>query len=460
MGILLENVLFLVRNFQFWSLRKILAQVRETWLWIVYTKDMEWLRRALAPGQRAPFPEWSWQEGEESSEVAFATLLAHFDLHQSQGHRSCARDVLELARHLTAGNPDFEYRWLRKWARWLESAGRREESLELLNQHLGRLRGRLSNPTRNADLRMELGILSDRAGLKAQALEHFREAARRYRKLNHTYNYVAALFNSASVYHDLHQFGEALKTCRRALREGAGSYRDLNAHILLQVANSREAQAHKEVAFESYRQAEDAYGMLGNRRQQGDILYRLGWMAVKSRRLNEGMAFLRQSLELKRELDYACGLAWYHWSRAEAYRSGGLVKKAISYYRSALNLALASHQDRVAAQCRVRLFYLCARPDQSLIAFVRFGNASAVESIVRQGRAGLYLDHVSDGFNQAAYREAGDSPRGRVDRRVLGRLVSDLEKVTRATGVEPSASLKRQCEALQQWLKRESSEPR
>jgi tetratricopeptide (TPR) repeat protein len=423
---------------------------------MMYTVQMEWLRKTVAVGQRAPFPEIGGPSGERANEALFGILLAHFDLHQSQGQRSCAREVLELAQQLVADDVDLGYRWLRKWARWLESAGRREDAVELLQGHLRKLRGKLRNPTRNAELRMELGILLDRAGRKEESLKFFRDAALRYRKLNHTYNLVAALFNSASVLHDLGQFGEALKVCRRALSEGSANYRDLSSHIALQMANSLESQGHTPDACNHYRSAEESYGQLGNRRQQSDILYRLGWLAVRSKKLADGARLLRAALEIKREHDYATGLAWYTWARAEAYRAGGATKKAVSHYRSALNLALSAHQDNVVARCRVVLFQLCAKSDQTLPAFVRLGNAAAADPIIKQGRAGLYLDHAREGYAVDLFREPGDTPKPKLDRRVLARLVHDLEKVTKATGVTPSPSLEKQRIALARWLERNS----
>ena len=415
---------------------------------------MEWLRKAVAVGQRAPFPEFEGPVSDDNPEVTFAVLLAHFDLHQAQGHRSCAREVLELAQQLVGQDPDLHYRWLRKWARWLESVGRRKEALEILTAHLRKLRGKLANPTRNAELRMELGIMLDRDGRKDEALRYFRDAAQRYRKLKHTYNLVAALFNSASVLHDLGFYPEALRNCRKAIAEGAPSYRDLSSHIALQMANSLEQSAQTQEACAHFRQAEEGYGLMGNRRQQSAILYRLGWLAVRSKRMTDASRFLRTALELKRELDYATGLAWYHWSRAEAYRAGASYKKAISHYRSALNLALSANQEGVSARCRMVLYQLCAKSDQTLPSFVRYGNAGNAESIVRQGRDGLYLDHGGDGFAQEVFREPGDSGKSKPDRNVLFRLIQDLEKVTRASGSAPSPSLERQKLALQRWLER------
>jgi tetratricopeptide (TPR) repeat protein len=415
---------------------------------------MEWLRKALAVGQRAPFPDLESPDQGSYQEATFAVLVAHFDLHQSQGHRSCAREVLELAQQVVGQDPDLHYRWLRKWARWLESAGRRKEAIELLEAHLRKLRGKLANPTRNAELRMELGIMLDRDSRKEEALRYFKDAAQRYRKLKHTYNLVAALFNSASVLHDLGLYPESLRNCRKAIAEGAVTYRDLSSHISLQMANSLESSGQTQEACVHYRQAEESYGHLGNRRQQSDILYRLGWLAVRSKRMSEAARFLRTALELKRELDYATGLAWYHWSRAEAYRAGASLKKAVSHYRSALNLALSANQDGVAARCRIVLYQLCAKSDQTLPSFVRYGNAGNAESIVKQGRAGLYLDHGGDGFSQEVFREPGDSGKSKPDRKVLHRLVQDLEKVTRASGSAPAPSLERQKLALQRWLER------
>lgn len=420
---------------------------------------MEWLRKAVAVGQRAPFPEFDGPDGDRANEALFTTLLAHFDLHQAQGHRSCARELLELAQQLTSGEPDLHYRWLRKWARWLESVGRRDEALDLLEAHLRRLRGKLRNPTRNAELRMELGILMDRAGRKEEALRYFKDAASRYGKLNHAYNMVAALFNTASVLHDLGHHAEALKTCRKALVQGAPQYRDLSSHISLQMANSLEAQKLTAEASEHYRTAEESYGQLGNRRQQSDILYRMGWLAVRAKHYGDAARMLRTALEIKREQDYAIGLAWHHWARAEACRGGGALKKAVSHYKLALNLALSAQQDAVAAHCRIKLYTLCARPEQSLTAFTRYGNASSADAAIKAGRAGLYLDHGSDGYSADIFREPGDAARPRLDRKVLVRLVHDLERVLKANGVAPHASLQRQRQALTSWTERQLNKP-
>ncbi len=420
---------------------------------------MEWLRKTVAVGQRAPFPETMGPSEQNANESLFNILLAHFDLHQAQGHRSCAREVLELAERLAGDHVDLHYKWLRKWAKWLESVGRRGEAIDLLQSHLRRLRGKLFNPNRNAEIRMELGIMLDRDGQKPEALKFFKDAAARYRKLSHTYNLVAALFNSASVLHDLKHYAEALKVCRKAIAEGSTGYKDLSSHIALQMANSLEAQKQTLSACNFYRQAEDFYGQNGNRRQQSDILYRLGWLAVREKRYSEGARFLRTALELKRENDYATGLAWYHWSRAEAYRAGGTLKKAVSHYRSALNLALNASLDVVAARCRVALYQLCAKPDQPLTAFSKYGDAKAADSIVKQGRSGLYLDHGCDGYNLSVFHEPGDTPRATLDRRVLSRLVQDLEKVTRASGSMPGPSLEKQRIALTRWIERQIKDP-
>lgn len=137
---------------------------------------------------------------------------------------------------------------------------------------------------------------------------------------------------------------------------------------------------------------------------------------------------------MKRESDYATGLAWYHWSRAEAYRLAAPSRRPSATIAAPSISALNANLDAVAARCRVVLYQLCAKPDQPLPAFLKYGNANAADSIVKQGRSGLYLDHGNDGYNLSVFHEPGDSPRAPLDRRVLSRLVQDLEKVTRASG--------------------------
>ena len=63
-----------------------------------------------------------------------------------------------------------------------------------------------------------------------------------------------------------------------------------------------------------------------------------------------------------------------------------------------------------------------------------------------------------DGYSLGVFHEPGDSPKTPLDRRILARLVQDLEKVTRASGSVPGPSLEKQREALTRWMERQSKE--
>ena len=243
-------------------------------------------------------------------------LQAHVDVHLAQGHRLAAKVLLGIAAEVAGPDPDLQYGVERARIRWLEREGLPDDAITAMTRLYDSYRRSRRNPHRGAELAMELGILLDRAGRKDEALKLFRGAASRYQRMGQSYNRAAALFNAASVLYDLGRTGHSLRTCLQALKEGGTGHLDMEAHITLQMANSHESHGDPEAAEDCYRLAAEGYQRLNNRKQESDIRYRLGWLALRRGCADEAEPQLQQALELKREHDYGAGLARYHLYRA------------------------------------------------------------------------------------------------------------------------------------------------
>ena len=411
---------------------------------------VDWLRILVPLARREPFsipPGLSQIEAES----LFEPLIAHVDVHMAQGNFEAAGELLRLAFLLIEHDPERCYRLERKKIRWLESSGKPHEAFEQLRLLTEKHNRGRRNPHRTAELVMEQGILLDRLGQKAEALKRFRNAVQRYKRLEHPYNLSAALFNTASVLCDLGRHDDSLKVCLRALDEGARKHLDLKTHIALQLANCHESKQEEPKSQEYYHTAAQGYEKLGNRKNQSDILYRLGWMALRRSQLREAATLLLRALELKRELDYGAGLALYHFHRAEACRSVGLNKKALGHYRTSLSLACQSGQDGLCTQARFGLFRCCGSLNLNLPGILTLPPPPGAESILAQGRAGLYSNHISEGYRTYRYQETGVSKPSHGDRAPLARLIKDLARVQRVLGFPAHESLSEQSQAVALW---------
>lgn len=420
---------------------------------------VDWLRVLIPTSRREPFkipPGLNRAEAER----LFEPLIAHIDVHLAQGNHQAAGELLRLTFLLVGHDPERCYRLERKKVRWLEACGKSLEAVEHLQALSEKYNRSRRNPHRTAELIMEQGILLDRLGHKQEALKLFRNSVQRYKRLAHGYNLAAALFNTASVLYDLGRHDESIKVCFKAIEEGARNFPDLRTHIALQLANCHESKDDEVRSQDFYRSAAAGYEKLGNRKNESDILYRLGWMALKrgqqrggGSQLREAAKLLQRALELKRELDYGNGLSLYHFHRAEACRSVGLNKKALSHYRTSLSLATQAGADSLATQARFGLFRCCGSLHPNLPGFLKLTAPAGSEGVLSNGRAGLYSNHVSEGYRTYRMKESGISRPAYSDRAPLARLIKDLSRVLNVLNEPGHESLSEQSQAVSRWNK-------
>lgn len=401
----------------------------------------------------------------EAQSPLLEQALAHVDILMAQGHRTAARRWLMMAEEVVSETSELLYRLERKRIRWLEAEGLQEEAILSMRELFERYRRSRAKPLRAAELCMELGILLDRQGKKPEALRLFRNAAARYERLDHPYNRAAALFNTASVLYDLNRVADSIRTCHKALEEGGSGHLELETHVTLQLANSYESRRDNDAAREWYRFASEGYRRMNNRRQESDILYRLGWMAlrdatefnqdeeVRQALFEHASNFLERALRLKREHDYGLGLARYHLHQAETCRSIDLHAAARQHFLSGLGLALALGEDGLATRARMGLFLLARQSDRALPGFVRLTpeKDERVEASIERGRNGVYSEQTGEGTRVGLWRQSGGSDNPAVDRTFLARLLEDLSSVWRRNATEGHDQLKRQGREVKQW---------
>lgn len=412
--------------------------------------SVDWLRVLIPISRREPFHIPASLSTLDRDRL-FEPILAHIDVHLAEGNRQAAGELLRLAFRLFHHDQERYYKIERKYIRWLEGEGRQGEAIYLLQQLLDRYNKARKTPQRTAELTMELGIVLDRYGQKDEALLKFREAIKRYKRLRHAYNKAAAMFNAASVLYDMHRYDESIKICLKALEEGGAGHLDLETHVALQLANSYESLSATSEARDWYQNAADGYHKLNNRKQESDILYRLGWMAMKKSQAVQAQTLLQRALELKRELDYGTGLALYHLHRAEACRGVGLSKKALSHYRTCLSLATILGNDSLASRARFGLYRACAAQNPNLPGFMKLPPAPGAEAVLTQGRGGIYSEQAYDGARTGVYRESGRGDQSLPDRTYLARLLEDLARVRKVTGTEGHEFLYRQGKSVASW---------
>lgn len=379
-------------------------------------------------------------------------LLAHHDVLVAEGQRGAAHELLYLGSRVAGDDPELFYRLERKRIGWLDSQGLGGKAIEAMRNLFKTYQRSKSKALRGAELAMELGILLDRSGSKEEALKLFRSAIDRYTRMDHAYNKAAAWFNVASVLYDLGRIQASIKACRRSLKEGGSGHLDLETHVSLQLANSYESDGNEDRAEEFYRCAADGYGRLGNRRQESNILYRLGWMAVKEERFEEANLFLERALELKREHDYGTGLAYYHFHLALGYRSAGLSESASKHFRHALALASAVGNSSLSKRARFGLYRLAQGDGRPLTEYLRAKAPGGGREALQRGKNGLYSDQARDGYRTNVWRETPEAPIR--DRTFLARLLEDLSKVWHSTGVKGHEKLRRQGRAVLAWQAR------
>lgn len=390
----------------------------------------------------------------ETRQLLLGELMAHYDVHRAQGHRGPAHRMLELGAQVADGFPELEYKLERRKITWLESQGLTGRAIEAMTNLFERFRRSRKHPYRGAELAMELGILLDRSGRKEEALKHFRSAIGRYKRLGHQHNLAAAWFNVASVLYDLKRVNHSINACEKALDLGGRGRAALETPISLQMANSLEQLKDTEKAFDSYKKAAEGYAEMGNRRQESNILFRLGWMSVKSGRDVPARRFLERALELKREHDYGTGLALYHIHLAETCARLGVPGKTSNHLRHALALAAAVGNDAISKRARFGLFRLALEDGRPLSEYLAARPPKRPESALAKASAGVYSDHGRDGFRTSVWRETPEPPLK--DRKFLSSLLKELLAVRRRLlgDDQDYRKLRRQSRAVDSWRSR------
>ena len=366
----------------------------------------------------------SLRDGDRS--LLYQELKSHHGLHVAQGNEREAQGLLLDLERLSLPSDALHYDYKRTLISDFERCGLGGRALELMGglyRNEGRSR---ANPVRAAEIVMEYGILQDRHGDKDEALKLFKSSVGRYERLEQTYNLSAAWFNSASVLYDLGRYKAALNSCHKGL-DGAEGFLDLHTHLLLQRANCRERTLELGLACADYLEAAAGYGQLGNRRQQTNILFRVGWLMGQQDRLTEAQAMLIQALTLAKELDYAAGLARFHLHRAQSMVEARLLEVATQHVQHCLPHAKLARLDRVDKLARGLLYRMAAGSRTRRRPLTFYLKAKAPDGSLRaleKAPQGTYAHRSGDG---AATRTWRDVPRSAgQDVTFLVRLLAEL----------------------------------
>ncbi len=313
------------------------------------------------------------------------------------------------------------------------------------------------NPNRAAEIVMEYGILHDRHGEKEEAYRLFKNSIGRYERADHRYNLAAAWFNSASVLYDLGRTKASLNACEKGLEIGADSFLDLKTHLLLQRANCRERTDQAELAVEDYLAAADGYGELGNRRQQTNILFRVGWLMRKQSQVSkekgrhaesiglrsEGRVMLEEALRLARELDYAASLALFHLQRAQFLAEVGARRPAYLHLQMCLPHARVGRLDKAEKIARGLLYKLEGAGKRPLTFYMRARAPEGQDDALVKASRGTYAHRGTDGYATRVWR---DTPRtAGKDVLFLARLLAELGRAANRP------DLTSQSKAVQEW---------
>lgn len=374
---------------------------------------------SMAPGWFNDLEDWE-------RSLLFQELKSHHSLFVAEGHNSESGKMMTAMEFLAGPNDKLAYDHERLTIKEFERLGLGGRALELMGalyQAQGRSR---KNKSRAAEIVMEYGILQDRHGEKKEAYRLFKNSIGRYERSGHTYNLAAAWFNSASVLYDLGRTTASLNACEKGLEIGGEEFLDLRTHLLLQRANCRERTKQEGEACRDYLAAASGYGKLGNRRQQSNILFRVGWLLGRQEQFTEAKEKLHEALRLARELDYAAGLAMFHLQRAQFLAEVGHRPRAISHLRSSLPHAKTGRLDKAEKRGRGLLYRLEGAGRRPLTFYLKAKAPDGKKGALDLASRGNYAHRGSDGYATRVWR---DSPRtAGKDAQFLERLLAELSR--------------------------------
>ena len=373
---------------------------------------------------RAGDRDWLQNLSLADRRLLFDELKSHQTLHVAQGNEPEAALLLDLLGRVASGDENFVYKYRRLFISEFERRGMGGRALSEMGTLYEEYRYKRSSRSRSAEVVMEYGILHDRYGDKEEACNLFKHSIRRYERQGHQYNLSAAWFNTASVLYDLGRIRASINACEKGLTLGGAQHLDLKTHLLLQRANCRERTKELALAAEDYLDAADGYERLGRRRQQSNILFRVGWLFGKQDRILEARNLLNRALKISKELDYSAGLGKFHLRRAQflvEFDQGGKIQQHLQH---AIMYAKLAKADKIEKVARGALYKALIHKRRPLSFYMKARAPEANSKALAKATQGTYSHRVSDGHATRVWRVAPRSA-GK-DVTFLARLLAEL----------------------------------
>jgi len=368
--------------------------------------------------------DWTKDLNDGDRRLLFEELKSHQSLHVAQGNEPEAALLMDGLELVASGNEHLLYKFRRLEISENERRGLGGRALTAMGVLYETFRNSRRFRARSAEVVMEFGILQDRYGDKEEAYKFFKHSIGRYERSGHRYNLSAAWFNAASVLYDLGRIRASLNACEKGLSLGGASHLDLKTHILLQRANCRERTGEIDLAIEDYIAASTGYSKLGRRRQECNILFRVGWLYGRQRQNLEARNHLHRALKISRELDYSAGLARFHLKRAQYLAGNKFPKRVQQHLQHAIMYAKLARLDKIEKVARGGIFRSQIGRRRPLTFFMKARAPEANAEALAKASQGSYSHRLGDG---AATRVWRDSPRSAgKDITFLARLLAEL----------------------------------
>lgn len=387
--------------------------------------------------------DWLDTLSEAENRLLFEEIKCHHTLHVAQGNEPEAARMMDALAAIAKGSHLLEYKLKRLSISEFERRGLGGRALQGMAELYEEYRRSRSHRARSAEVVMEYGILHDRYGDKEEAEKLFRHSIGRYERSGHGYNLAAAWFNTASVLYDLKKVKASINACEKGLELGGQFHLDLRAHLYLQRANCRERTRELALATADYLEAAEGYAKLGQRRQQCNILFRVGWLLGGQKEMLEARNLLNAALRISKELDYAAGLAAFHLRRAQFLMGTVPPARVEQHLQHAVMYGKLARTDKVEKVARGTLYRLHIERKRPLSFYLNARAPEADPKALFKADQGSYSHRVGDGAAVRVWRVA---PRAAgKDVTFLARLLAELGR--RAHRPE----LERQSRAVQSW---------
>lgn len=367
---------------------------------------------------------WLAELSAQHRNLLFEEIKSHQSLQVAQGNEPEAALLMGHLLRVAGDDENLIYKFKRLTITEFERRGMGGRALAEMKELYEEYRNKRTHRARSAEVVMEYGILQDRYGDKEEACNLFKHSIGRYERAGHQYNLSAAWFNTASVLYDLGRIRASINACEKGLALGGSRHQDLKTHLLLQRANCRERTKELDLAAEDYLDAADGYDKLGRHRQQCNILFRVGWLFGKQKRVLEARNLLHKALKISKELDYSAGLAKFHLRRAQfliEFEQGGKVQQHLQH---SIMYAKLAKSDKIEKVARGALYRALIKKRRPLTFYMKARAPEANSKALSKATLGTYSHRVSDGAATRVWRVAPRSA-GK-DVTFLARLLAEL----------------------------------